>query len=226
VNAAAAVAAAKGGVITPIGTKLENGVAKTGLSGAANSEQSFTLEVPAGSTALSFKISGGSGDVDLYVKFGSAPTATAYDCRPFLNGNNETCTIANVQAGTYYVMLRAYSAYSGVSLVANYNKGGVGGNGSISETNVSGAANTWKHFSLTVAAGSSALNVIMSGGTGDADLYVRSGSQPTTAAYNCRPYKTGNNETCTISNPAAGTWYVSVLGYSAYSGVTVKATVP
>jgi hypothetical protein len=64
----------------------------------------------------------------------------------------------------------------------------------------------------------------MSGGTGDADLYVRQGSQPTTTTYNCRPYLSGNTESCSISNPAAGTWYVSVRGYSAYSGVNLTAT--
>lgn len=227
VNAAAAVAAAGGTVVNPpTGTKLENGVAKTALTGAASSEQGFTLEVPAGATALTFKISGGTGDVDLYVKFGSAPTTSVYDCRPYQNGNNETCTITNVQAGTYYVSLRAFSAYSGVSLVTSYSTGGGNTSGSINETNVSGAANAWKHFSLTVAPGTASLKVTMSGGSGDADLYVRSGLQPTTSTYNCRPYKTGNNETCTITNPAAGTWYVSLLGYSAYTGITVKATAP
>ncbi|RYZ81578.1 MAG: peptidase S1, partial [Moraxellaceae bacterium] len=90
----------------------------------------------------------------------------------------------------------------------------------------SGSAKGWKHFPINVAAGSSALNVTMSGGSGDADLYVRSGSEPSTATYNCRPYKQGNNETCAISNPAAGTWYVSIYGYSAYSGVSLKATAP
>ena len=35
----------------------------------------------------------------------------------------------------------------------------------------------------------------MAGGSGDADLYVRYGSQPTTSSYTCRPYLNGNNET-------------------------------
>jgi secreted trypsin-like serine protease len=96
----------------------------------------------------------------------------------------------------------------------------------LNQTNLSGAASTWRHFPITVPAGSSTLTVTQSLGTGDADLYVRAGSQPTTTAYNCRPYLSGNNETCTISNPAAGTWYVSVRAYSAYSGVSLKATVP
>ncbi|MFP2899177.1 trypsin-like serine protease [Corallococcus sp. 4LFB] len=96
----------------------------------------------------------------------------------------------------------------------------------LSQTNLSGSSGTWKHYAITVPAGSSSLSVEQSGGTGDADLYVRQGSQPTTTAYNCRPYLSGNAETCSFSAPAAGTWYVSVRGYSSYSGVSVKATVP
>jgi serine protease len=109
------------------GTVLANGVAKTGLSGAASSETTYTMVVPAGATGLNFVMSGGTGDADLYVKFGSAPTTTSYDCRPYQSGNNETCTIATAQAGTYYVKLRGYSAYSGVSLTGSYAAGGGGG---------------------------------------------------------------------------------------------------
>ena len=35
-------------------------------------------------------------------------------------------------------------------------------------------------------------------GTGDADLYVRFGSQPTKEAYDCRPYENGSNESCNL----------------------------
>ena len=56
--------------------------------------------------------------MDLYVKFGSAPTLTSFDCRPFINGNNETCTFANPQAGTWYIGVRGYAAFSGVSVRA------------------------------------------------------------------------------------------------------------
>jgi serine protease len=84
------------------------------------------MTVPAGATNLRFTIAGGSGDADMYVRFGSAPTTSAYDCRPYLNGNNETCNIATAQAGTYHVMLRGYSAYSGVTLTGSYSAGGGG----------------------------------------------------------------------------------------------------
>ncbi|MDE2256832.1 MAG: PKD domain-containing protein, partial [Xanthomonadaceae bacterium] len=105
------------------GNVLQNGVAVTGLSATTGNQLNYTMVVPAGATGLSFAISGGTGDADLYVKFGSAPTLTSYDCRPYITGNNETCNIATAQAGTYYVMLNAYASFSGVSLVGKYTAG-------------------------------------------------------------------------------------------------------
>jgi pseudolysin/vibriolysin len=75
----------------------------------------------------------------------------------------------------------------------------------------------------TVSAAAGTLTVTMSGGTGDADLYVRRGSAPTTSTYTCRPYLTGNNETCTINVSSAATYYIQIRGYTAYSNVALKA---
>ena len=66
------------------------------------------------------------------------------------------------------------------------------------------------------------IKITISSGTGDADLYVRSGSEPTTTTYDCRPYKSGNNETCSV--PAKNEdLYVMVRAYSSFSGVTLMA---
>jgi vibriolysin len=118
------------------GGPLTNGVAVTGISQpTAGSSVNYTLVVPAGATGLKFVMSGGTGDADMYVKFGSAPTDTVYDCRPYATGNAETCTIATAQAGTYYVRLKAYSAFSGASLTGSYTTGGGGGGGTQVYTN-------------------------------------------------------------------------------------------
>lgn len=118
-----------GGGSNPQPGVLQNGVPVTGLSGAAGSETRFTLAVPSGASNLSIALSGGSGDADLYVRFGNPPTTSTYDCRPYLSGNNETCNIANPQAGTYHIMVRGYSSYSGVTLVGSYQSGSGGGGG-------------------------------------------------------------------------------------------------
>lgn len=138
VNALAAVQAAGGGTPPPPpppppSSVLSNGVPVTGLSGSSGTELRFTMEVPSGATNLVFQISGGTGDADLYVRQGSAPTTSTYTCRPYLSGNNETCTVAAPAAGTWHVMVRGYSAFSGVSLVGSYTAGGGGGQPSFFE---------------------------------------------------------------------------------------------
>ena len=223
VDAAAAVASAGGVVPPPVDNVLENGVAVTNLSAASGQALMFTLDVPEASTNLRFVMSGGSGDADLYIKYGSAPTASLYDCRPYLYGNNETCSITNVQSGTYYVTIHAYTAFSGVSLVASYDDVLSGGGGGFTETNLSASRGDWLHYTLDVPAGMSALDVGITGGTGDADLYVRYGAQPTTSSFNCRPYRNGNVESCHFVSPAAGTWYISIRAYFSFSGVTLDA---
>ncbi|HZH18049.1 MAG TPA: M4 family metallopeptidase [Archangium sp.] len=110
------------GVATPpaASTELTNGVAITGISGASASQKYYHLDVPA-SRAVTFTMSGGTGDADMYVKFDSQPTTTSYDCRPYKAGNAETCSItAKTTSGRYHVMLRGYSSYSGTSLKGQY----------------------------------------------------------------------------------------------------------
>ncbi|NMH66024.1 S8 family serine peptidase [Shewanella salipaludis] len=122
-----------------VGNVLENGVTKSGLAGAKAEELNFTFDVPEGATKLNFAMSGGSGDADMYVRFGTAPTTADYDCRPYKGGNTESCPIAdaNVQGGTYYVMLKGFSAFSDVNLLASYSAstgGSTGGPATYSNT--------------------------------------------------------------------------------------------
>ena len=116
-------------VTTTSSTVLTNGVAKTGLGAAAGASLNFTMVVPAGATALKFVSSGGTGDADLYAKFGSAPTTTSFDCKSEGGSNAETCSITTAQAGTYHVMLKGYSTFSGASLTGSFTPGGGGGGG-------------------------------------------------------------------------------------------------
>jgi pseudolysin/vibriolysin len=206
-------------------TELQNNVGVSGVSGASGADNDFFIKVPAGATNLVMSISGGTGDADLYTKFGSAPTTSSYDCRPYISGNNESCTVSAPQAGTYYVKVHGYSAYSGVTVKASYSTGGGGSGGlqnGVPVSNLSAATNGKLYYTVTVPAGSN-LTVAISGGSGDADLYVKKGSNPTTSSYDCRPYRTGNSESCSFSG-ASGTYYIMLNGYAAFSGVTLKAT--
>ncbi len=211
------------------GNVLQNGVALTGQSGATNAQLFYTVVVPAGASNLVISESGGTGDADLYTRFGSAPTLSSYDCRPYISGNNESCTVASPQAGTYYVMLNGYQAFSGVSVKATWSTGGGGGGGSVLQngvpvTGLHATKNNAVNYTMVVPAGASNLNISIAGGTGDADMYVRLGSAPTTSTYDCRPYVSGNSESCTASAPTPGTYYIMVRAYRSYTGVTLTGS--
>jgi hypothetical protein len=54
-------------------------------------------------------------------------------------------------------------------------------------------------------------------GTGDADLYVRIGTAPTTKLYDCRPYRSGSKESCVVTLPSAAPIHVMVRGWASSS---------
>jgi len=181
--------------------------------------------VPAGQTSLIFRITGSSGDADLYVRRGSLPATSQYDCRSNGLNSNEACTFNNPQAGDWFVMIHGYSSYSNVTLTGTYTANPTPAltNG-VPVTGISGPNGSQQFWRLTVPAGRTNVVFRINGGSGDADLYVRFGSKPTTSTYSCRPYLVGNSETCTFNNPQAGDWYVMIRGYTSFSGVTLRGT--
>ena len=88
-------------------------------------------------------------------------------------------------------------------------------------TNVGVERGAWHHHVQEIGSGYKKLTITTSGGSGDVDLYVRKGSQPTLSQHDCRPWRNGNAESCVIDNPGAGKWHIGINGYRASSGVTV-----
>jgi len=86
------------------------------------------------------------------------------------------------------------------------------------------ALNAWKYYFITVPAGATNLTVATTNATADVDLYTQFNAKPTLTAYICRPYTSSGNETCSATNPSAGTWWFGVNGYAAGS-FTITATV-
>ncbi|MDR9765925.1 S8 family peptidase [Shewanella baltica] len=210
-------------------TQLQNNVG-IAISGATGSVTYYYIDVPANAASLGINLAGGSGDADIYVSQGQKPTTTSYQCRPYQNGNNESCNFTAPTAGRWYVMVQGYSNYANAQLTASYNLNG-GGNctdtncltNGVPVTNLSGATGTETLYKIVVPANSQ-LNITTSGGTGDVDLYVKAGAVPTTTSYDCRPYKNGNNESCSITVTQAGTYHVMLRGYANYSGVQLSAS--
>ena len=291
---------------------LNNGVAVGPLSDARLAQQHYVFTVPAGATQAVFSIAGGPGDADIYVRRGAAPTTSTWDYRPYRSTSTETVTVNNPQAGTWYLMVRAYSAYSGVTLKATHNasantnvastpsftpapgtySGQVSvslaaatpanatirfttdgstptaasevynapivlynttvvkaatfatgyttsatatGNYTINNTlqilsngapisNLSGTLGSVSNFRFAVPSGVSSVSFSISGGTGDADLYVKYGQLATTSTFDQRPNLRSNAETVTINTPQAGDYYAMIYGFQAYTGVTITAS--
>lgn len=105
----------------PSAITLTKGVAVTSITLTKGGSKLYKLAVPTGAKNLTFKLSGGTGDGDIYLKFGSAPTKTSFELKSDGSTNTETITVAAPKVGTYYLLLSAYANVSGTGLVANHN---------------------------------------------------------------------------------------------------------
>lgn len=105
-------------------TEVQNGQAIAGLSASSGNWLRYKINVPNDATNLVMKINGNNGDADIYTKFGSEPSRYSWDCRPYDYGSNESCTVASPQTGYYYIGIRAYNSFSGLTFRASFETGG------------------------------------------------------------------------------------------------------
>ena len=121
VDASAAIDAVLGVVPLAAPTVLRNGVTQFVPEGAKGSRARYIFYTYNTLNNLKFALAGGTGNADLYVRYGAMPTTTTYDCRSDAAGNLESCPIASPLAGKYYVMVRGGAAHAGARLTASYN---------------------------------------------------------------------------------------------------------
>lgn len=101
------------------GPLLASGAPVT-ISGALESDALYLIVLPAGVSQLRIETTGGTGDVDLYLKFGTAPTPADIDAYSENFGNDELITVSSPQAGLWYLMAYGYEAFAGVTLTATW----------------------------------------------------------------------------------------------------------
>lgn len=89
--------------------RVRTSVTLTGSLAKLEIDRFGPYRVAAGTT-FSAKMTG-TGDADLYVRFGSAPTLSTFHCRPYVDSSEETCSLT-VPTGqnSAYVMIRGYRA--------------------------------------------------------------------------------------------------------------------
>ena len=176
--------------------------------------------------------SGGTGDVDLYVKAGSEATVNNWDYRPYKGGNNETVNVAAPQQGKWYVMGNPYGnrVFENVSLTASWTVDtGTGGGGS-GDTNACDTQSAITrgnlednqavclgsqtvYMAIYVASGQSLLTISTQGGNGDASIYQSAAGWPSSSNYQNSALTNGTSEeNLIINNPLSGWHYLMVTG--------------
>lgn len=177
-----------------------------------------TPELPAGRCAVTLAHDPASpgGDADLYVKVGAAPTNTSYDCRPYKSGSAEECVVTLAAPAKIFARVVGYANRANAFTLAfrTIPSAPPGAWAGMDESGTV-AKNEEKRFT-TPELPAGAYTFTMTG-TGDADLYVKKGTAPTTTSYDCRPYIGGSSETCTVTLAAPSAIHVMVRGYAASS---------
>ena len=211
---------------TGSGAVLVNGQTKTGLSANQGNWLQHYIDVPANQAKLVVAQNGGSGDADLYLNLGAAPTSQSYSCRPYLGGSAETCTINNPAAGRWYVGNYAYASFSNLSLTATYTPRPTQPDACANQAPVdyvavqtgqmycvvAGNDNvTYFYYYNNVAIARLKLN-LYGPTTGNADLYFSALNWPTSSSYQQRTMNSDSTEQI-ITNPLAVGWsYIGVKG--------------
>ncbi|MES2047528.1 MAG: M4 family metallopeptidase [Pseudomonadota bacterium] len=223
-----------GGTTPPPGAIALTKDVSVGFAGATGTQAKYTFVVPTGSTNLSFKMSGGTGDGDIYAQLTTDPTTTSYLAKSDGATTTESILIASPTAGTYHLLANAYATVSGASIVATYSTGTPPPTCTPSATvlcsgtavtGIAMATGATKTYTIVVPAGKTSLTFKLSGGTGDGDIYAKLGAAPTTSVYDKKSDGATTTETITYTAPAAGTYYLMLKAYAAISGVSLVATI-
>ncbi|MCF2858186.1 GEVED domain-containing protein [Pseudoalteromonas sp. SMS1] len=218
---------------------LLNGATKSGISIAAKETKTFTFFVPEGAKNIKVEMGAGTGDPDLYVKFGDSDTATNWDCRPYTSGNrDETCDSSKLtkSGGIYYVSVVGWTASNNVTLTGSFTEGDVieppinacatkapQTRGNLSNNDAICMGSNTVYVAISVPAGQSKLTITTAGGDGDASIYQNAAGWPSASNFQHSATTQGSSEELiVINNPASGWHYLMVSGQGTGAQLNAK----
>jgi len=100
------------GSLPQVGTPSAAVQSATGTLGGSQTQAVHGFNIPPGTTELRVAMSGSEdfgSDFDLYVKQGSAPTTSIYDCRDYGSNQYGYCQFDSPASGTWYVLANRFS---------------------------------------------------------------------------------------------------------------------
>ncbi len=144
------------------------------------------------------------------------PTKTPAEVETALKGI-AVGKVTSAGNGSPNLLLQSLFATTGVRPTVALNNGD-------NVTNITDVADGDRLYTISVPSGATNLNISSSGGSGNADIYVRLGSAPQLNTFDCQSAGASNTENCGFATPTAGVYYVMLHATAAYSGVSLNVS--
>ena len=210
----------------PVLTRLEPGQAVT-IAGPEGSLGLAEFGVPPGTPVLQVKLRGGDGDADFSL-FGPGVFALAVE-----PGTTKTFSISEPIPTLWAIFVTADETYAGVSLEASFPIPTlIDANTTLMD--LSGEETSETFYRVVVPPGTTSFTVSTSGGEGDLDLYLNRNQVAVCSGFGALFFglcefddlslALDNDEMIEIVDPEPGDWFIDLLGFDAYSGVTLTTT--
>lgn len=206
-----------GGAIIPLAAELAVAGGLTDDVGAA-CRFSFAPDPDEATVRISVAVTSASGTESLLVRRGAEPTATSFDCSATATASSPAvCDLENL-GDQIFVRLRRTTLASSFSITAlAFSPCSLGGGDTVlglglpqvgALTDADGGA---CRFKVDVPSSSDGVQVDLAPSSGDFDLYLKKGSRPTTASFDCKSSTLGAGlaESC-LSVFDAGTYFALV----------------
>ncbi len=234
--------AAVGVVKTPTSAPSLYTAPITNMALGTNGIQQYYMDIVAGQT-VSCSTNGPNGDADLYLRLGSEaipdPDFTGNACSSISEFSNESCSTGAASGSTrVYAAVHAYTAFSGLTLQCT--KSTVSSSPTSAPptsapslytapiTNMALSDKVIRQYYMDVVAGQT-VSCSTDGPNGDADLYLRFGSDavpdPDFTGNACSSTSEFSIESCSTAAASGATRvYAAVHAYTAFSGLTLQCT--
>ena len=243
-------------------TELNDGVAITGLKSLKNGNnaddlQYFYVDLKENLSELKVKTFGGRGDADLFIEKEFVPiTAETWgDFEPeniqvgqqsdeqsnvenknsdqsTSPGSEETVQIFGAETGIYYIVVKGYGQFNGVSIQADFTYApqniapgdAIELKDDIEHGPLTGYSGLEQHFYIEVDSDVERLEVSLAKGFGEAKIYMRHETSPTQLNFDHISAAPGSNDKIGFNNPSPGRWNIMVTSETVFSGVFITAS--
>ncbi len=146
-------------------------------------------------------------------------------------GNDEEVHLYDVQPGVYYITAYTYRMAERFTIAADfvYPPENVEPDDAVELTPgiaygpISGYEGLSQFFKVEVAEGTERLVLTLSGGQGEASMFMRHEMAPTRSTYDLHSTTEGANDRIAFNDPTPGWWYILISTERAFSGVSVLA---